>query len=91
MTTTDCIRDAAAPIAQALAAVQELGLKVSPADVLISYTSHGCVVRVAARSAVHRDSVETAFREAFTAAGWEVAVRYAGGLSMSHPSRATRL
>ncbi|MEU2441829.1 hypothetical protein ABZ595_37455 [Streptomyces rubradiris] len=91
MTTTECIRDAAAPIAHALGAVQGLGLNVPPTDVLISYTGHGCVVRVEDRSAAHREAVHGKFREAFVAAGWEAAERYAGGLSMRHPSGVTRL
>ncbi|MGQ4517369.1 hypothetical protein [Streptomyces sp. DW26H14] len=90
MTTLRFIADAAAPIAQALTAVQRLG--VPSTDVLISYTAHGCVVRVADRSAVHRVALEMAVCDAFTAAGWGVSVRHAVGLAlaMEHPSELTR-
>ncbi|MEU3423602.1 hypothetical protein AB0F39_34515 [Streptomyces murinus] len=90
-TTADHIRDAADPLAEALAAVQGLGVRVPPVDVLIAYTAHGCVVRVAERSAAHRADIEAAFSSAFGAAGWGVAVRATGGLSMGHPMTMTRL
>ncbi|MFF3196712.1 hypothetical protein [Streptomyces misionensis] len=88
---TDAIRDAAAPLAHALTAMQDAGLRVPPADVLISYTHSGCIVRVADRSARHREAMEEIFRNAFVAAGWGVWVRYAGGLTMQHPATMTRL
>ncbi|MFH8752927.1 hypothetical protein ACH4GK_17970 [Streptomyces rimosus] len=90
MSTAAQIRDAASPIADALAAVQDRGLRLRPVDILISYTRTGCVVRVADRSANHRAVVEAEFRRAFVAAGWDVTTRQAaftpgGGLSMQHP------
>jgi len=85
------IADAAGPIAAALATVCELRVNVPTADVLISYTFSGCIVRVAERRVQHRDVVERAFWDAFEAAGWGVTHRYAGGLSLEHPSRMTRL
>ena len=72
MATADRIRDAAEPLAHALVAVQDLGVRVPPVDVLIAYHYHGCVVRVADRSSAHRPAVEDAFRAAFEAAGWGV-------------------
>ncbi|GAA4799462.1 hypothetical protein [Streptomyces ziwulingensis] len=91
MNTFVCIRDSAAPLAEGLVGVQDLNLRVSPADVLVSYTYHGCIVRVADRSAAHRDGIEEVFRSVFTAAGWGVEVRDAGGLSMRHPVGMTRM
>ncbi|MEU0992287.1 hypothetical protein [Streptomyces sp. NPDC005953] len=91
--TATQIRDAAHPIAEALAALYTSGLRVPQVDVTLAYTSGGCVVRVADRSAEHREAVETAFSGAFLAAGWGVVARHPdrGGLSMEHPARATRL
>jgi hypothetical protein len=91
MTTADYIRDAAEPIARALGVVQTLGIHVPPVDLQISYTNGGCIIRVAERSSAHRDAIETAFSTAFTTAGWGVAVRHAGGLTMQHPISLTRL
>lgn len=88
---TSFIAAAAAPIAEALTAIGEFGINVPSADVLISYTNHGCIVRVAERRADHREAVEQAFQQAFLAAGSGVAVRQAGGLSLEHPSRLTRI
>ncbi|MFH8342686.1 hypothetical protein [Streptomyces sp. AM6-12] len=70
-----CIADAAAPITAALAAVGDLDINVPAADVLISYTARGCIVRVADRRAQHQEAVERAFWDAFIAAGWGVARR----------------
>ncbi|WP_228974971.1 hypothetical protein [Streptomyces sp. DH12] len=91
MTGAQRISDAAEPIADALTAVQQLDVNVPPADILISYTTGGLIVRVADRGAPHRDAVENVFRDAFLAAGWGVVTRNAGGLSMEHPSTLTRL
>lgn len=91
MTTADDIRDAAEPIAAALVAVQDMRLGVRTTDILISFTKSGCVVRVAGRSGAHRDEIEACFREVFEAAGWGVAVRGYGGLSLDHPVELTRL
>ncbi|MGW4270837.1 hypothetical protein ACWEGQ_00365 [Streptomyces seoulensis] len=91
MTTADYIRDAADPLAQALQAVQDLGVKVPSVDVLIAYTDPSLVFRVADRSAAHQEAIEDAFREAFQDAGWGVAVRYLGGLTLQHPIELTRL
>ncbi|WP_030372299.1 hypothetical protein [Streptomyces rimosus] len=89
MSTAAQIRDAASPIAEALAALHDRGLRVRPVDILISYTGAGCVIRVADRSADHRAVVEEEFWRAFVAAGWDVTARQActsgGGLSMRHP------
>ncbi|MGW1595262.1 hypothetical protein [Streptomyces sp. NPDC002343] len=87
----DFIADAATPIAAALAAVQDQGVNVPSADVLISYTASGCIMRVADSRAGHREVVERAFWDAFTAAGWGVSYRHAGGLGLEHPSRLTSL
>jgi len=84
MTATDLIRDAAAPIAQAL------DVRVPPVDVLIAYTSSGAVVRVADRSSAHREVIEGVFRDAFTSAGWGVAARRNGGLRLDHPVELAR-
>ncbi|TVL89799.1 hypothetical protein [Streptomyces sp. SAJ15] len=84
------IADAATPIAAALAAVGDLGVAPT-ADVLISYTARGCIVRVADRRAEHQTAVEHAFQDAFTAAGWGVTYRQAGGLGLQHPSGLTRI
>ncbi|WP_327286589.1 hypothetical protein [Streptomyces sp. NBC_01205] len=81
----DFISAAAAPIADALAAIRELPMPT--ADVLISYTARGCIVRVADHRAQHREVVESAFQEAFIAAGWSVAYRLADGLGLQHPAR----
>ncbi|MGA4953722.1 hypothetical protein [Streptomyces lydicamycinicus] len=91
MTTAHMISAAAVPIADALAAIGRLSVNVPSADVMISYTNHGCIVRVADRRAEHRGAVEAEFRDAFVAAGWGVAHRHAGGLSMQNPSQMTRL
>ncbi|WP_461033874.1 hypothetical protein [Streptomyces mayteni] len=85
------IAAAAAPIADALATLGELGIPVPTVDVLISYHSHGCTVRVADRRAAHRQEVECAFRDAFVAAGWGVAHRETSGLVLKHPSGLTRI
>jgi hypothetical protein len=79
------IAAAAAPITKALAAIGELRINVPTADVLISYTHNGCVVRVADRRAEHRTQVEREFKAAFIAAGWSVIDRYAEGLGLQHP------
>ncbi|MEU3447238.1 hypothetical protein AB0H29_08405 [Streptomyces thermolilacinus] len=91
MTTTQCIRDAADPLATALVSVYEAGIRVPPTDILISWTAGGCVMRVADRSSTRRDEIEEAFRTAFLAAGWGVRVRNTGGLNLEHPSTLTRL
>ncbi|MFJ4343520.1 hypothetical protein [Streptomyces sp. NPDC088915] len=91
MTTADRIASAAAPIAAALAALGEYSTHVPTADVLISYTRTGCIVRVADRRADHREEIEETFSAAFLAAGWEVTYRQTGGLGMAHPSTLTRL
>jgi hypothetical protein len=83
------ISAAAAPITAALAAIGDLG--VPPSDVLISYTARGCIVRVADRSAAHREPVEQAFWDAGIAAGWGVARRHAGGIRLEHPASLTRI
>ncbi|TDC10412.1 hypothetical protein E1265_31265 [Streptomyces sp. 8K308] len=84
------IAAAAAPIADALATMGELGIPVPTVDVLISYTSHGCVVRVADRRAGYDQEVAAAFQDAFVAAGWGVSHCETGGLVLHHPSRLTR-
>ncbi|MFC7979755.1 hypothetical protein ACFUT3_31540 [Streptomyces cinereoruber] len=91
MTTADRIASAAAPIADALAALSESRSTVPAADVLISYTRTGCIVRVADRRTAHRETIEEAFTAAFLAAGWGVTHRQTGGLGMAHPSTLTRL
>ncbi|GAA3043831.1 hypothetical protein GCM10017562_00810 [Streptomyces roseofulvus] len=68
-----------------------MGVSVPTSDVLISYTVRGCIVRVTDRRAQHREVVESAFWDAFTAAGWGAAHRYTGGLRLEHPSGMTRL
>ncbi|BBB01116.1 hypothetical protein RVR_8373 [Actinacidiphila reveromycinica] len=89
--TPDLIRDAAVPIAEALNAVQDLAVRVPPVDVLVSYTNGGVVVRVADRSSARREEIEAAFRAAFAAAGWGMAVRRGGGLRLDHPVGLARL
>ncbi|WP_030747586.1 hypothetical protein [Streptomyces sp. NRRL F-5135] len=81
------IAAAAAPICDALAAIGDLRIMVPSSDVLISYCHSGCTVRLADHRAAHRDAVESALRQAFTAAGWGVSPCSTGGLSMKHPSR----
>ncbi|MFC9068859.1 MULTISPECIES: hypothetical protein [Streptomyces] len=79
------IAAAVAPITAALAALGEARIAVRTEDVLISYTSRGCTVRVAEHRAAHRSAVEHAFRTAFTAAGWGTEDQ-GGGLALEHPS-----
>ncbi|MFJ2746184.1 hypothetical protein ACIO3O_41720 [Streptomyces sp. NPDC087440] len=76
------IAAAAAPITEALIAVGELPVNVFSADVLISYTHTGCVVRVADHRANHRAEVEQEFRAAFTAAGWSVTKTFGEGAGL---------
>lgn len=83
------IAAAVAPITAALAALGEARINVRTEDVLISYTSRGCTVRVAEHRAAHRSAVERAFRAAFTAAGWATEDR-ASGLALEHPSAPRR-
>lgn len=84
VTTSRFIADAAGPIASALAAVGDLG--VPSADVSISYTAQGCIVRVADRWAGRREAAESAVTDAFTAAGWRVVDRHADGLGLQPPT-----
>ena len=91
MSAASFISAAAAPVADALTAIGLLRIRLPSSSVLISYTSGGCLVRVASRRAPRRKAVEEEFRRAFTEAGWDVSVRQTGGLAMEHPSRPTRL
>lgn len=83
------ISAAAAPIADALTAIGSLRSSIPSSSVLISYTSGGCIVRVASRRAPSRKAVEEEFRRAFAEAGWGGTARQTGGLAMEHPSRPT--
>ncbi|WP_369266148.1 hypothetical protein [Streptomyces harbinensis] len=85
---SDFVAAAVAPITAALAALGEARINVRTEDVLISYTSRGCTVRVAEHRAAHRSAVERAFRAAFTAAGWGTEDQ-TSGLALQHPSALT--
>ncbi|MGW2845380.1 hypothetical protein [Streptomyces sp. NPDC001274] len=90
MPTFQRIQDVAAPLAEALDAVQATRLRIPPVDILLSFTGSGLALRVTDRSAPHRPEIERLFAEAFLAAGWGVVPRYvggdgSGGMSLTHP------
>jgi hypothetical protein len=88
----DHVRDAAHPIAEALRDLHAAGVRVPQVDVTVAYCTGGFVLRVADRSARHREAIEAEFTRVFVAAGWAVRHRppELGGLGVSHPTTITR-
>ncbi|MGW6739706.1 hypothetical protein ACWGDX_02980 [Streptomyces sp. NPDC055025] len=86
------VRDAAAPIAQALTAVYDLkGRRWPIRDIAISYTHNGVLLNVSPTNPV-REQVEDEFRSAFRTAGWGFHTRSSDGqLTFDHPTDLTRL
>ncbi|MFI2215125.1 hypothetical protein [Streptomyces sp. NPDC020141] len=82
------IASAADPLTATLAAAGDLG--IPSAYVLVSYHAHGCTLRLDDRRADRREEFEDAARAAFAAAGWGVAPRGNGDLTLRHPSLVRR-